>query len=128
MQQIPEQTWHSLPRFAITFHVLISVRLRIKLRAIRQEKGLSQERLALDAGMDRTYINSVENGKRNISLCNIVKPAKALGMTSKDFFKYPRFNVQCPLVNRDGSIWNRHCQRRRAWHCNTHLELELRDY
>lgn len=57
-----------------------------KLRAAREKKGASQEKLALDAGLDRTYVNSVENGKRNISLCNIVRLAKALGVTPKDFF------------------------------------------
>lgn len=57
-----------------------------KLRSLRQQKGVSQEKLALDAGMDRTYVNSVENGKRNISLVNIVKLAKALGVRAGEFF------------------------------------------
>ncbi|XZE20324.1 helix-turn-helix domain-containing protein [Pirellulaceae bacterium SH449] len=57
-----------------------------KLRSAREKKGISQEKLALSAGLDRTYVNSVENGKRNISLCNIVRLAKALGITPKEFF------------------------------------------
>jgi len=49
-----------------------------RLRAIRKSRGLSQEDLALDAGLDRTYIGSVENGKRNISIVNICRLAEAL--------------------------------------------------
>ena len=57
-----------------------------RLRKLRQEKGISQETLAFDAGMDRTYVYSVENGKRNISLVNIVKLAKALELSAREFF------------------------------------------
>ena len=72
--------------FFMTREEMIQRDFGAKLRQLRQEKGLSQEKVALDAGMDRTYVNSVENGKRNISLCNIVKLAKALGTTAKAFF------------------------------------------
>ncbi len=57
-----------------------------RLRSIRESKGISQEKLALDANMDRSYVNSVENGKRNISLANIVKIATALDQSACDFF------------------------------------------
>ena len=57
-----------------------------RLRAIRESKGISQEKLALNANMDRSYVNSVENGKRNISLVNIVKIAIALDQSARDFF------------------------------------------
>ena len=48
------------------------------LRLHRQNAGLSQEALAHLAGLDRTFISSVERGMRNISLDNIMKLAKAL--------------------------------------------------
>jgi transcriptional regulator with XRE-family HTH domain len=55
-----------------------------RVRAIRKEKGLSQEALALACGLDRTYIGGVERGERNISLINIHKVAAALGVAPKD--------------------------------------------
>ncbi len=49
-----------------------------KLRKLRKTKGLSQEKLAFACNLDRTYICEVECGKRNISLENIFKLARAL--------------------------------------------------
>lgn len=48
------------------------------LRKLRMQHGISQEKLAELASLDRTYISSVERGKRNISLINIFKLAEAL--------------------------------------------------
>lgn len=44
----------------------------------RIELGISQEKLAEASGLDRTYVSSVECGKRNVSLRNIVKLSNAL--------------------------------------------------
>lgn len=55
-----------------------------RVRTARLACGLSQEKLALDCGLDRTYISSVERGKRNISLINIHKLADALGISPKE--------------------------------------------
>lgn len=44
-----------------------------KIKTLRHLNGLSQEKLALNAGLDRTYIASVENGNRNISIVNLEK-------------------------------------------------------
>jgi transcriptional regulator with XRE-family HTH domain len=58
-----------------------------RIRELRLIKGISQEQLALRAELDRTYMTSVENGKRNISIQNIEKIIKALETTFEDFFK-----------------------------------------
>ena len=50
------------------------------VRNARLALGHSQEKLAFDCGLDRTYISSVERGKRNVSLVNIYKLAGALGI------------------------------------------------
>lgn len=50
----------------------------IALRDLRIGAGISQETLASQAGVDRTYVSSCERGKRNVSLLTIVKFALAL--------------------------------------------------
>lgn len=54
------------------------------LREVREEAGISQEKLAELAGLHRTYVSSVERGKNNISLVNIEKLALALGVSMRD--------------------------------------------
>jgi transcriptional regulator with XRE-family HTH domain len=48
------------------------------IREFRLKGGLSQEALGLEAGLDRTYISSVERGWRNISFDNLILIAKTL--------------------------------------------------
>lgn len=50
------------------------------LKRLRAEKSWSQEFLALEAGLDRSFVAHVERGARNISLDNIEKLSKALGV------------------------------------------------
>jgi transcriptional regulator with XRE-family HTH domain len=57
-----------------------------RVRSLRKEIGISQEDLALIAGLDRTYIGGVERGERNISLVNIHKLAAALNVPPRDLF------------------------------------------
>ena len=49
------------------------------LRELRKEQGLSQERLALEAGVERNYISLLELGKNSASLKMIFKLARVLG-------------------------------------------------
>ena len=58
----------------------------IKVRQMRLEKGLSQETFADRCGLHRTYIGAVERGERNISIENIEKIAKALGVPISSLF------------------------------------------
>ena len=55
-----------------------------KVRALRLEKGWTQEELARRADLHRTYIGSIERHERNVSLLNIERIAKALNVNIKD--------------------------------------------
>lgn len=59
-------------------------RFGLTLKRLRAAKGLSQESLALEAGLNRTYVGSVERGERNVSLVNIHKLARALRVSPKE--------------------------------------------
>jgi transcriptional regulator with XRE-family HTH domain len=51
------------------------------IRQVREDRQISQEELGARAGLDRSYISSVENGKRNISLENLSLIARSLGVS-----------------------------------------------
>ena len=56
------------------------------IRALREERGYSQEELAELAGLHRNYVGGVERGERNVALENIVKIAAALSVRTRDLF------------------------------------------
>ncbi|MBW8130567.1 MULTISPECIES: helix-turn-helix domain-containing protein [Pseudomonas] len=53
----------------------------LRLIEVRKAKGWSQERLALESGLARSYLGGVERGQRNIALLNIYKLAEALAVS-----------------------------------------------
>lgn len=55
-----------------------------RVRHVRKAKGISQEALALKCHLDRAFVGSVERGERNISLVNIYKIARGLGILAKE--------------------------------------------
>lgn len=69
----------------------IKTKIGLRIKELLKDKGVSQESLALLAELDRTYINSVENGKRNISIVNIEKIANALEISLEAFFTHETF-------------------------------------
>lgn len=60
------------------------------LKELRTSAGLSQEELADRAGLHRTYVSSIEGGKRNVTLENIFALAEALGATPADLVRLPK--------------------------------------
>lgn len=63
-----------------------------RIKELRDKANMSQKDLAYSSDLDRSYIASVENGQRNISIVNIEKISIALGVPLSEFFKNKRFD------------------------------------
>lgn len=61
----------------------------LRLAEVRKQKGFSQEKLALESGIARSYLSGVERGKRNIALINIHKLADVLGVPAYVLLEKP---------------------------------------
>lgn len=68
-----------------------------RIRAARSELGMSQERLAHEAGLDRSYVGRVERGEHNLTLASLVKIARALGCD------VAALTVDLPLVRKSSA-------------------------
>jgi transcriptional regulator with XRE-family HTH domain len=64
----------------------IKQKLGMVIRKLRTDKSISQENLALQADIDRTYISDIEKGERNISVEILEKLANALEISISDLF------------------------------------------
>lgn len=59
-----------------------------RVRKLRKQKGLTQEKLAERAGIDYSYLNLIENGKRNPSLKVMAKLSRILGVRLGDLLRF----------------------------------------
>ena len=82
---------------------MIQQELGARIRKLRKAKGYSQESFARKSGIDRTYIASVEAGKRNISIDNIKKIADALNVTLNELFDFTKPIHNTMLITINGS-------------------------
>jgi transcriptional regulator with XRE-family HTH domain len=62
-----------------------------RIRELRESQNLTQEQLAWKADVDRTYMNHVENGRRNISIETLDKIVQGLEVSLPDFFSTELF-------------------------------------
>lgn len=62
-------------------------RFAANLRHLREIRGFSQEDVAELAGLHRTYVGSVERGERNVSIDNMERLARALGVPLKELLE-----------------------------------------
>lgn len=65
---------------------MITYEVGNRIKYFRKQKELSQEKLALLAGLDRTYLAGVESGKRNATIVSLEKIANALEVPIKELF------------------------------------------
>jgi transcriptional regulator with XRE-family HTH domain len=69
----------------------VKVKIGQRIKELREASNMSQKDLSYAADLDRSYIASIENGQRNVSIVNIEKIASALGVTLKKFFENAKF-------------------------------------
>lgn len=69
----------------------IKLKIGQRIKELREKAEMSQKDLAYSADLDRSYIASIENGQRNVSIVNIEKIANALNVTLKEFFNNNEF-------------------------------------
>lgn len=82
--------WWGTLRLNMTSHTpepSLRTRFAQNLRKHRASQGISQEALADIAGVHRTFVSEVERGLRSLSIDNIEKLAKALGVDPVELFK-----------------------------------------
>lgn len=65
----------------------VLITLGLKIRALREARGLSQESIALGSGLDRSYLGGIERGEHNVAVVNLEKIAIALDVQLTDLFK-----------------------------------------
>ena len=64
----------------------ISTQLGMRIRYLRKKKGLSQEDLALDSGVNKNYLSDLERGTRNPTINVLEKIANTLEVTLSELF------------------------------------------
>lgn len=64
-----------------------------RLTALRKQRGWSQEKLALESGMARSYLSGIERGLRNVALINICTLADTLGVPPGEMLKFDGENA-----------------------------------
>ena len=65
-----------------------------RIRALRNERSLSQERLALNAGITPAYLGLVERGKRNATVATVERVCDAMNISLSEFFSTADSPVQ----------------------------------
>lgn len=67
---------------------MIQEKVGNRIKQLRNKLGISQEELGFRSGVHRTYIASLEMGKRNVSIVTLEKIIKALEISLSEFFDY----------------------------------------
>ena len=68
---------------------VLLIQFGVRVRALRKAARLTQEKLAFQSDLDRSFIGQIERGECNISLKNIGKLARGLAVAPADLFQFP---------------------------------------
>ena len=70
----------------------IKTKIGLRIKELRAKKELTQEGLAWKAELNRTFMNHIENGRKNISMESLEKIISGLETNAKEFFNSDLFN------------------------------------
>jgi DNA-binding XRE family transcriptional regulator len=74
--------------------MIIEAKIGVRIKELRMKKGLTQEGLAWKSDVDRTFMNHVENSKRNVSIDTLEKIiCQGHECSFKDFFNSDLFSI-----------------------------------
>lgn len=79
----------------------------LNLRRLRVARGVSQERLAYDSGVDRSYVGGMERGNENPTVDVLERLANTLAVSLAELFTEPEFGDETPKSLRRGRKPNR---------------------
>lgn len=68
----------------------VNILFGIRVRQLREQKGISQEQLGYDTGLHRTYVGQIERAEKNITLRNIAKIAKELDVNISELMDFSK--------------------------------------
>ena len=74
----------------------IRVRIGLRIKQLRAQSGLTQDKLAYSIEISRSYLAEVETGKRNISSVNLERICNGLGISLAEFFNNELFEQVLP--------------------------------
>ena len=77
------QAHFNLDESSMSTEVML-VELGVRIQSLRKDRGLSQQGLAADAGLDRSYVSAIEHGKQNVSFATLKGISDALGVGVSD--------------------------------------------
>lgn len=66
---------------------MILEKIGSRIQELRKSQGLSQEKFALKAEIDRTYLAGIEQGKRNLTIKSLEKILNSLDISFSEFFQ-----------------------------------------
>lgn len=80
----------------------IRIQIGLRIKELRTQQNLTQEAVAFKAEIDRTFMNHVENGKRNVSIETLAKIIfNGLEISMSDFFSSEIFNIKRKIIKRN---------------------------
>ncbi|MCF8416645.1 MAG: helix-turn-helix transcriptional regulator [Crocinitomicaceae bacterium] len=71
----------------------------LRIKQLRTEKNISQEKLSFETGFHRTYIGMIERGERNISISNIAVFAKVFEINLSELLDFNAINIKHSFQN-----------------------------